>query len=287
MARSFQRRAKPLLGTLVEIGLCVDESISDGQVQSIFDVGFNAIARIHGLMSWHEATSDLRLFNNAGVNQWVACHQHTIAVFSFAKKLHELSHGCFDICAGDSRGYSSAIEVDSLNRRLRKTSVLSADLGGIAKGYAVDVAVDGITAAANQAVGYQHSEGQHSEGQLRQLQLGQGVHGGWVNAGGDCRVFGDLSLPLMVRTPWGLDQPFEATLLRNRSAATSANHNSVDTTVMDGSTKQTAGTSCCAAVSASDCMIADALTKVVMATNNDCDTVKKYFGAQSWYFTNA
>ena len=282
MARSFQRRARPLLGTLVEIGLCVDESISDGQVQSIFDAGFNAIAHIHALMSWHEATSELRRFNIAEVNQWVACHQHTIAVFSFAKKLYELSNECFDICAGDSSGSSSAIEVDSLNRRLRKTSPLSADLGGIAKGYAVDVAVASITAAANQAAGCQHGEVQ-----LRPFQLRQGVHGGWVNAGGDCRVFGDLSLPLLVRTPWGLDQPVEVTLLRNCSAATSANHDSVDTLVMNGSTKQTAGDSCCAAVSASDCMTADALTKVVMATKNDCDKLMKYFGAQSWYFTNA
>ena len=282
MARSVQRRAKPLLGTLVEIGLCVDESINDARLQSIFTDGFNAITHIHSLMSWHEPASDLSRFNRAAVNQWVQCDLHTITVFGFAKKLHELSQGCFDICSDHASGYTSAIEVDALNHRLRKRSALSADLGGIAKGYAVDV---GTQAIAQTII--QHDVGRDEGGRDRAGQQSAGVYGGWINAGGDCSVFGDLSLPLMVRTPWALDQPIEVEQLQDRSAATSANHDSVNTVVKDGSTKLPAGGTCCAAVSAYDCMTADALTKIVMATNNDCELLMQFFGATSWYFTDA
>lgn len=279
-SRSIQRRAKPLLGTLVEIGLCVDESASDEVVQAIFVAGFDAIAQIHSLMSWHEPASDLSRFNNADIGQWIACHFHTIAVFGFAKKLSELSNGVFDICAGHATGFASAIEVDLLNLRLRKSTVLTADLGGVAKGYAVDIAVQAIEATI-----------EPSNGQSAFAHQGVGhhavaLHGGWINAGGDCRVFGDLSLPLLIRPPWGLDQPIEATVLQCYSAATSANHSSVDTIVMNGQTKQTVGSACCAAVTASECMIADALTKIVLVTKNDCGLLLDHFNAQSWYFTN-
>jgi thiamine biosynthesis lipoprotein len=78
-----------------------------------------------------------------------------------------------------------------------------------------------------------------------------GLLGGWVNAGGDARVFGELKLPLQVR------HPLKASRLVDLGAISSA---AVATSVLDGFTSQT--------VIAPTCMVADALTKIVFKTGN-------------------
>ena len=87
----------------------------------------------------------------------------TYEVLHLARELHGDSAGVFDPCLPDAPGRLEDLELLA-NDRLRRHAELSLDLGGIAKGYAVDCAV-----AA--------------------LQRG-GCTGGLVNAGGDLRVFG-------------------------------------------------------------------------------------------------
>jgi thiamine biosynthesis lipoprotein len=69
---------------------------------------------------------------------------------------------------------SAALEF-SAGSRVRLPAPLTLDLGGIAKGYAVDRAVAVLRRA--------------------------GVRRGVVNAGGDLRVFGDVAVPVQVRHP--------------------------------------------------------------------------------------
>src|SRR3546814_8701202 len=52
------RRARPMLGTIVEIALASDD-------ENAFEQAFGAIARIHALMSFHEGDSDLARIRRA------------------------------------------------------------------------------------------------------------------------------------------------------------------------------------------------------------------------------
>jgi thiamine biosynthesis lipoprotein len=70
------------------------------------------------------------------------------------------------------------------------------DFGGIAKGYAVDLAVATLRCA--------------------------GLHTGAVNAGGDLRVFGALEEQVFVRSPFDAAQLWPVAALRDSACATSA-----------------------------------------------------------------
>ena len=139
---------------------------------------------------------------------------------------------------------------------------LHADLGGIAKGYAVDCAVTALRAA--------------------------GVAQGWVNAGGDVRVFGDWQLPLQVRSPADASQCIPCTVLHNRAAATSAHAPSLEAdppgALYHGVSRERAPAGHSWTVAAPHCMTADALTKVVAATGDAQHPVLAAHAAQSWIF---
>ena len=53
---SSLRRARPLLGTLVEVSVTGRPSVLAHALEAAFD----AVAAVHRLMSFHEAASDLR-----------------------------------------------------------------------------------------------------------------------------------------------------------------------------------------------------------------------------------
>ena len=259
------RRAKPLLGTLVEIGLSYG-NLHEQQGMAVLDEGFAAVARIHSLMSNHDPLSELSQLNDCAVDRWFAVSPGSMQVLEFCLQLNQLSAGVFDPCAHQAGQVSCRdLEFDSKNRRVKKHRALHLDLGGVAKGYAVDSAVRVMQSRAT-------------------LQDCIDVSG-WVNAGGDCAVFGASSLPLLTRLPWALSEPIATELISNCSAATSANDPSILTRINHGKTRLSAGAQVCATVVAPTCMVADALTKVVLATVNQCDDVLKFFGARSWYFS--
>jgi thiamine biosynthesis lipoprotein len=118
------------------------------------------------------------------------------------------------------------------------------DLGGIAKGFAVDRAVEALKRA--------------------------GVPSGVVNAGGDLRVFGLKSELVHLRRP---DKPMQlasAINLRERALATSGIYfarkkrgREVVTSLLDGRTCRSSRKLISVSVAASSCMTADALTKIV------------------------
>ena len=258
------RRAQPLLGTLVEI------ACSEGDAAlAASEAAFTSIARVHALMSAHERGSDLSRFNAAPPGQWLALAPESIAVFEAALELSHRTQGVFDVCAtspAGTRGYWHDIEIEPTQERLRKHAPLRADLGGIAKGYAVDAAVYTLQQA--------------------------GAAQGWVNAGGDLRVFGDISLALRVRAPWDVSQTLGCTTLRDQAAATSANYVAASVSsgqaaaaclrhglTADPVTAQQSWT-----VTAGNCMMADALTKVVAATGEAHHAVLAHYGARAWIF---
>src|SRR2546423_10672087 len=87
------RRARPLLGTLVEIsaagaGPCVHAAIG---------AAFAAIERVQRLMSFHDPRSDISRVNRWADRKPIAVDAWTWAVLARAQMISQASAGAFDI----------------------------------------------------------------------------------------------------------------------------------------------------------------------------------------------
>lgn len=200
------RRMRPLLGTFVEVG-----ARGHGAGLAI-DAAFACIERAQASWSFHDAGSELSQLNRAPGCR-VALHADTLRLLRIAKALMRGSGGAFDCTVGGllvhngalpdhggpeplARGHADDIEIGTSWARLRRPVRLTLD--GIAKGYAVDLAIRALRRERAAA--------------------------GWVNAGGDLRVFGDMALPVQRRE---LDGRFislgalrDAALASSRAVAT-------------------------------------------------------------------
>ena len=244
------RRARPLLGTIVEIAAAANQSVDS--LHSAIDAGFAAIERIHALMSCQEPGSELsRLNRNAG-NQVQRVDAHTYRVLEAALRMARMSEGAFDPClarprgetpAADSAGWRHIELVDGNGVRFARP--LRLDLGGIAKGYAVDLAVR----------------------TLQELGIDQIA----VNAGGDLRIAGPQPQSIQLRDPQTPTRLAHTVALRNASIATSAAYYSRRlaqgrevSALIDSRTGAPYVGNISISVRAHECMTADALTKVVL-----------------------
>jgi FAD:protein FMN transferase len=244
------RRSRPLLGTLVEI------SVPAGAIEAI-EPAFSAIGRVHRLMSFHEAGSDLARLREAAAGSTTPVATETAEVLRAALELHRISGGIFDIAVGYElvrSGFLPRAGLRNLHHYAGTTADISVladdrvyqhrvpllDLGGIAKGYAVDCAVEVLMA--------------------------QGVSHGIVNAGGDLRVFGTESQPVAVRLGNGSMLDFGC--IARLAVATSENrnvrrrHRAVTTTPHIGRNGEPVRIDGAVSTCARSCMMADAMTKV-------------------------
>lgn len=198
-------RCQPLLGTLVEI------TVPDEAAAAVAPA-FDAIAHVHALMSFHEPASDLAKLRAAMPGHTVAVNRETVAVLRTALDLYDATNGLFDVTIGRQlvrggflpreglghisrfKGTSADIAIlDDVHVRIDQRVLI--DLGGIAKGHAVDRAVEVLIA--------------------------HGVAMGLVNAGGDLRAFGERDWPIQLRDSDGVVR-FMAPA-RNCAIASSAN----------------------------------------------------------------
>lgn len=240
--KCWLRRARPLLGTLVEIGV-PDQAVGAEAVQAAFD----AVLRVQACMSRFEPGSDVVRFARLPMGGELTVAAETAEVLQAAQALQQASGGLFDITQGRApEGWHCE------GRRLRKHAALAAfDLGGIAKGYAVDRAVQAL---------------QHA-----------GCVAGWVNAGGDLRAFGPVQVPVLLRDEHlGGVRPFAE--LGDGALATS---------YFGAASRNLAWASGRAvrahvSVAAPCCLWADALTKVVAVSGDACHSVLAVYGACAW-----
>lgn len=183
------------------------------------------LRRIEALMStWIEA-SELSRFNAAEAGEEIALSPDTLVVLRSARAEHARTDGTFDVTcrplielwrdAGKSgvmpvdaaisaaRGASSWADID-----LRDTSAIKSrgtarvDVGGNAKGYAIDLAVRAMQAA--------------------------GARGGLVDVGGDLRFFGEapdgVAWTIDIRHPDGRSVYRSLALTGDRAVCTSGNY---------------------------------------------------------------
>lgn len=176
-------RMRPLLGAFVEVGACSPAGHAEAAVQSAFE----RVALVHRLLSFQDPNSELSRLNRAGGAR-VRMHPVALRVLRLAREMTLASGGLFNCTVGGKlvrlgalpdhgdgnmleAGDAGDIECGPGAARLIRPVRLTLD--GIAKGYAVDLAMDAMKRA--------------------------GVTAGWVNAGGDLRVFGNITLSVQRR----------------------------------------------------------------------------------------
>lgn len=261
-------RCQPHLGTLVEI--TVPEAAAGAIVGA-----FVAITQVQARMSFHAADSDLAMLRKARPGETVAVAPATIEVLRLALELHRETNGLFDVTVGrelvrggflpqpeglkaaDCSGTSADIEIID-DRRVRCHKPMLIDLGGIAKGFAVDRAVAALQTA--------------------------GVPEGLVNAGGDLRMFGARHWTVGLRDGDGTVR--ERIALADCAIASSANMGSSHRrlgrlrTPHIGAGRAPVAVPTRVSVIADRCVIADALTKVAIAAPADAHQIAARYGAR-------
>jgi thiamine biosynthesis lipoprotein len=195
-------RCRPLLGTFVEVTADCDDAI---------DAAFAAASQVHRLMSAHESDSDVSRINRFAHIRPVEVHEWTVRVLERALFWSKGSEGAFDVVRAGKTVFEGGLlprhsdqaqpeashwtwlEVQGASVRLCKPGYI--DLGGIAKGFAVDRAVDALREA--------------------------GCERGLVNAGGDLRGFGSEPWRATIVHPLSR-RPVVVIDLANEALATSA-----------------------------------------------------------------
>jgi thiamine biosynthesis lipoprotein len=274
-------RARPLLGTFVEIEVA---GAAEASMAAAVEAAFEAIADVHRLMSFHEADSDVSRLNREAGLRPTAVHAWTFRVLETAVELNQRSNGMFDIAlapvlqrlgllpqtARDGRtgalpaaggaGARDAIELLGGHAvRFRRADV-RIDLGGIAKGFAVDRALEA----------------------LRRFDIPCGI----VNAGGDLATFGANPYTVDIRNPRNPGRIICSVEIANQALASSARRfdrlHGLDTTssaVIDPVSLRPAHAVDGVSVRAPCCMIADALTKLVMICGTDAGELLEHYDA--------
>lgn len=271
--RALMRRAQPWLGTFVEI----DVDLDDTQLAGIaMGSAFERIGSIHAAMSYHSPDSDLSRLNRAAAGVAIRVDADTWTVLCMAAELHADSDGLFDCAIAGTlvlegllpasggvesgSGTQAGIELPEPGV-VRKHCSSHLDLGGIAKGYAVDAAV---------AV-------------LQRF----GITSGSVNAGGDMRVFGPVPRPIHVRDPREPSRLLRLADLQDAALATSGGYfvrrdtGTAKSALVDPFRRQCVATDASVSVLAPTCLLADALTKVVALSGDVYHPLLAARGAQA------
>jgi thiamine biosynthesis lipoprotein len=230
------RRARPLLGTLVEIRLPREAS---GAIED----GFEALERVHRLMSRQEAASDVARINAASAGSIIAIDPWTMAVLRRAKEVHERTDGLF---------HWEPLEMLEAAVHVKQRVHLTLD--GIAKGYAVDRAVEALRCA--------------------------GADRGVVNAGGDLRVFGKQPEPIYVRHPRAPGKLVHIGQVTEAAVASSGAYFSA-AEFFDPRTRKVVKPSYGITVIALDCTTADALTKPCLLEPDRASAIAARFAGQA------
>lgn len=212
-------RTSLIMGTLVEIKVYGDDR---ELLQQGIDSAFAEMVRLEQIFSPHIPESEVSRLSAA--DRPMVVSEETATLLSLGQKIARKSEGAFDMCLGklkalwgiqtenpqvpgekDLKHALAGIGPDALQisgkQVLKQSPELQIDLGGIAKGYAVDSAVE----------------------KLRQA----GIFSAAVNAGGDIRLLGDRQ-----GQPWriGIQDPRRsgeiiATLtLKDRAVVTSGDY---------------------------------------------------------------
>jgi FAD:protein FMN transferase len=223
------KRMRPFLGTFVEISI---DGADSKVLADCIEMGFSEIARVENLMSRFRIDSEVGRFNNLKMGEGLRVSEELSVVLRLSEELHILTHGIFDVTLGAGKIFK--IEENILTR----LAPGFLDLGGIAKGYAVDQAV--------------------------KVMEDYGVSG-MVNAGGDLRVFGRTPKEILLQKISEAGPRFFPVEINNMAVATS-NLRTKGNELLPAREQRTVS------IFADTCMIADALTKVALQATSPANS---------------
>jgi len=269
----MKARCQALLGTFVEISIEQDDSLIS------LDDAFKAIKQIQDLMSFHDPLSELNQINQYAHLKTIQVHPWTAEVLKIAQDIHRQSDGLFN-CGIGHRLVAAGLLPRQLNlssyqlggiedicfitpQTIHSKKPICLDLGGIAKGFAVDKAIDVLRAS--------------------------GIDSACVNAGGDLRVFGDTLRSIQIRNPSKPTQLLDIGILQNGAIATSslyfAQRDHLPSHIINPLTEDVeqihVNFSGSFSVIAKECVYADALTKVLALSNRHDHPCLHHFCAQA------
>ena len=266
------RRARPLLGTFVEI---TAQGVDETRLHRAVDEAFSVVCAVHRLMNFHDPGSDVGRLNAGAARIPLRVHPWSKRVLLAARNFSSETGGAFDItaesCRRDRRflpekgshnfcgDWRDIIFAPSGRVYFRRPLLI--DLGGIAKGFAVDRATEAL--------------------------IGAGVRAGVVNAGGDLRVFGPEPRIVHIRHPLDPGHRSRTISMRESSLATSVGYNRVadfanQRPLIDGRTDRPILDNLSASVCAPDCMTADALTKLVLTMRSEAKPILRRHHARAF-----
>ncbi|HEY5101544.1 MAG TPA: FAD:protein FMN transferase [Steroidobacteraceae bacterium] len=270
-------RARPLLGTLVAVRV---DRASPRRAQRAIESAFEAVSQIQRLMSFQDAASDVSRLNREAATKAVRVHAHTYCVLAWAAHIARVSNGIFDVSVAGrltewgvlaappaAQPFDPAATFRDVELLpgccVRFRRPLWLDLSGIAKGYAVDRAIAQLT---------------HF-----------GITSARVNAGGDLRVLGTQTETVALRTavPQQLLRPAleieGAALATSSGAVTRRRHGDGWVSAhVAGASRAAIDARTTVSVVARRCVLADALTKVVLADPAHAAPVLEHFGAGAY-----
>ena len=252
-------RCQPNLGTYVEISVSGD--VSEDELIFASNAAFLKIKLVQSLMSFHDEESELTRINRYAAREPVPISLETKFVLEQALWLSEKTDGLFDITVAPKLVASKALpnhnfdlsptgtwrDIVIIDNEVRFTKPLLLDLGGIAKGYAVDQAINAVDDSINIT----------------------------VNAGGDLRMRPWRGNQVEVRHPRSPHSESIQIQMKNRAVATSATYYSENGVVIvskEPSASINPNENISVSVFAKDWLLADALTKVAYL---DPDMIKK------------
>jgi thiamine biosynthesis lipoprotein len=211
------RRSQPLLGTFVVVTAYGAER---GSTTRAISAAFDEVRRIDSLMSLHRRDSELTRVNETAAREAIRVSEELFLVTSNALHIARETDGAFDPTVGPLTllwGFLrmvyrlsspeeiapalpyvnyKLVELDLEPRTIRfKTNGVKLDLNAIAKGYAVDCAIE----------------------KLRSL----GITNAMVRAGGDLRVLG--AWPVQIEDPEKKNKR-RTLILRDAALSTSGNY---------------------------------------------------------------
>jgi thiamine biosynthesis lipoprotein len=250
------------------------EGLAGPEAHAAIDGAFDVVATIHRLMSFHEPTSELSRLNRLAWRRPQPVSSHTRAVLERALDVARACDGLFDPTVApvlvrhghlpppDARAADPAadwrdVEIDG-EGRVAFARPLWIDLGGIAKGYAVDCALAHVEA--------------------------QGASRVCVEAGGDLRLAGDGAERVFLAAPESGSARAVIEVENGAVASSGGGHARPSPSAHVDPRTGALGLGRFVSVAAPRCVDADALTKVVMAAGPAAAPVLARFRAHAFLF---
>ena len=286
------RRCRPLLGTFVEIAvespIARHSSLRSSRpdqvsaeeatiaAEAAISAAFAVIERLHQRFSAHDPASELSQLNREATKRAVRVSPETFDVLRCAILLAEESEGAFDPTIAPELADWGLLPADLRRRnpgswrdvilepscRVRFRRPLALDFGGIAKGYAVDSAIESLRA--------------------------HGIRSALVNAGGDLRCIGRRRPRVHLRHPTTLQLLLRPVALMHEAMATSspcftecARHGRRISHLVNRPAGGAVTGGVSATVFASECWLADALAKIVLIAPHLAELLLKKYQAEA------